>query len=135
MLTLLIISKKSKPLLVTAEVAQMSQKQNAFAMPGRGKPSLCAGTWRSEPAPALRKHIVPNGVWQWESSAHAELVQRTKDGINLFVVVQIAKEFHTWFAEQKTAASAPCLSLLVAPQFNCSVSLICQQDQALALRN
>lgn len=36
MLTWLIISKKSKPLLLTAAVAQMSQKQNASAMQGRG---------------------------------------------------------------------------------------------------
>lgn len=52
MLTWLIISKKSKPLLLTAAVAQMSQKQNASAMQGRGRPSLCTGTWRSQPARA-----------------------------------------------------------------------------------
>jgi len=66
MLTLLIISKKSKPLLITAAVAQMPQKQNAFAMQGRGRPSLCAGVWSSQPAPAFRKHIVPDGVWPSE---------------------------------------------------------------------
>lgn len=61
MLTWLIISKKSKPLLVTAAVAQMSQNQNAFAMQGRGRPSLCTGTWRSQPEQA---HPCLMG-WAW----------------------------------------------------------------------
>lgn len=55
--------------------------------------------------------------------------------MNLFVTVQMAKEFQTWFAERKTAAPAPCLSLPVAPQCNCPVFLIWQQAQALALKN
>lgn len=46
--------------------------------------------------------------------------------------VQMARDFRMWFAEQKRAAPAPCLSLLVAAQCNCPV-LIWQQDQALAL--
>lgn len=75
MLTLLIISKKSKPLLIAAAVAQMSQKPNAFAMQGRGRGPPCAGTWRSQPAPASHKHIVTDGVRPWErAGACAELV-------------------------------------------------------------
>lgn len=46
----------------------------------------------------------------------------------------MAKEFQTWFAERKRAVSAPCLSLPLAPQRNCPVCLIWQEDQALALK-
>lgn len=90
----------------------MSQKQNALAMQGRGRPSLCRGTWRSQPA-----------------QAHCAYVG--KHGMNLFATVQMAKELHTW----KTAVPAPCISLPSALQCNCPVFLIWQQEQDLALKN
>lgn len=75
MLTLLISSKKSNPLLIAAAVTQMPQNQNASAMQGRGWLFLGPGTWRCRLAPAIRKYIVQCEVWtRGRAGVCAELV-------------------------------------------------------------